>query len=103
GDRAAEGAAVPYAADDGHDVLFELHARAASVTEPTSTQRLGDVGGGHLHAGGQSLQYRDEFGAVRLACGQPAQHGDHYCMCRTVRLPRRTPKPGVSLLTAPPS
>jgi hypothetical protein len=64
GDRAAHGQPVTDAARDVQFVLFELHARAAAVTE-TSTGQIGlDRARRDGHPRGEPLEDGDELGAV---------------------------------------
>ena len=75
GDGAAEREAVAHAARDGQLVLLELHAGAAAVAELAAREIGADGVEGDGHAGGQTLEHGDEFGAVRLTGGQPTKHG----------------------------
>jgi hypothetical protein len=75
GDRAAQRATVPDAADDVDLVRLELHPGTPAVAEPTPGQLGGDVGRGDLDIGHHALQHRHQGGAVRFSGGDPAQHG----------------------------
>ena len=62
------------AAEDLDLVLLEAHPGAPAVAEPAAGQLAAIVGARQLDPGGHALQDRDERRAVRLTCGQPAQH-----------------------------
>jgi hypothetical protein len=81
GDGAAEGVAVTHARGDRELVLFELHARSATVAELASGEVGLDGGARDGDTGRESLDERDEFGAVRFAGRQHAEH--------SLSLPRR--------------
>ena len=70
-------APVPDAAEQLDLVPLERHPGAAAVAGAPAGERVGDVVGGDPDAGRQPLQHGDQRRAVRLPCGQPAQHGDH--------------------------
>ena len=73
-DGAAEAQAVADAAGDRELVLLELHPRAAAVAE-LATREIGlDRGARDGDAGGQALHDGDEFGAVRFAGREHAEH-----------------------------
>ena len=80
-DRGAEGEAVPHPAEEGDLVLLELHPGAAAVAEPPPREVVRHHLGGDRHTGGQTLQRRDECGAVRLPRGQPAQPAQRCSSC----------------------
>ena len=80
---AAEAVAVADAAGDGQLVLFELHAGAAPVAELAPREVGLDRVARDRDAGGQTLHDGDEFGAVRFAGREHAEHWPS--------LPRRHP------------
>ncbi len=58
----------------GELVLLELHARAAAVAELAALEVGLDGGARDRDAGGQALHDGDEFGAVRFAGREHAEH-----------------------------
>ena len=66
------------AADERHDVLLELHARAAPVAEAAAGKGVGDVLARDLDTGRKALDDAHEGRAVRLTCGQPTKHAGHH-------------------------
>ncbi len=73
GDRAAERAAVPDAAEDLRPVHLQLLAARAAVTALAPVHVGGDVVFGDLEAGGDTLEDRDERLPVRFAGREESQ------------------------------
>ena len=73
--------AVPHAAEEGDLVPLELHPGTAAIAEPPPGQVVRHHLRGDRHAGGKSLQRRDECGSVGLPRGQPAQPAQRCSSC----------------------
>ena len=74
---------VPDAAQDGHDVLFELHPGTAAVAQAASRQGLADPGAGELNTGGHAFNNSDQCRAMGFSGSQPTQHKIHPAMSGT--------------------
>ena len=73
-------AAVPDAADERDLVLLERHPGAAAVAEPAAGELGVDVGRSCTSTpAGSPSRIADQLLAVRLTCGQPAQHAARFC------------------------
>jgi hypothetical protein len=79
GDGTALGAAVADAAEDGDNVLFELHAGAASVAEPAARQGVCDVPAGDFHTGGDAFNNSHQSRTMGFTGSQPTQHNFLSC------------------------
>jgi hypothetical protein len=65
---------VTYAGKDLNIVPLELHTRAASVSEPTSHELVGDLLDSNLKTGWEPFDHDGKRRAMRLPCGQEAEH-----------------------------
>jgi len=74
GDRTSLGAAVADAAKNGHDVLLELHPRAASVAEAAAGQGVCDVAAGDFHTGGDALNNSHQSRTMGFTGSQPTHN-----------------------------
>ena len=73
--RAAQGRAVPHAADDARPRPARTSSgRRGRSPAGAAPGRARDVGGGHRDVGGQALEDPDEGGSVRLPRSQPSEH-----------------------------
>ena len=88
GDRRAERAPVPHAADQGQLVLLEALPRAAAVAEAAPGHLGLDVLHRDLEPGGEALDHDDEGLAVRFAGGEITKH-----RIEATRRPSLTPPP----------
>jgi hypothetical protein len=71
---------VADSAENGDNILLELHPGTAAVAKTAARQGIGDLPAGEFNTGGDAFDYSDQCRTMGLTGSQPTQHTIHPAM-----------------------